>query len=1129
MIETGYKVGGTLPPNHPTYVERQADTELYERLLAGQYCYVLNSRQMGKSSLRVRTKEKLAAQDIICLDVDLSAIGSKVSSEQWYASIANSLMKEIYIGDTFNWRTWWQEQKLLSPSQRLNELISNLILESIKKRIVIFIDEIDFVLNLGNFTDDFFVLIRAYYNQRANNQQYNRLSFCLLGVGTPSDLIENKEITPFNIGCRIPLNGFTIEEAELPLTQGLVGKVDNPQEILEDILFWTGGQSFLTQKLCNLVLEKGETRNLNVSDIVRKYLIRNWESQDEPQHLRTIRDRLLKQEQRAVLLLGKYQEIWHKGAIIADGSKEQQELLLSGIVVKDDGKLTVFNSIYQEIFNNDWIERELAKLRPYSAAITAWLNSHYQDESRLLRGQALADALAWKKGKSLGDMDHQFLEASQQLEQRETEISLAIETEAKQKANKRISIGSVILFISFIGTMFLGLWANQSFQRLQQAREGIKLEREATTAWQQFEFAQLDALLSAMEIGQRLQSLVKDNRSLEEYPAINPLLTLQRILHNIREQNQIRINQSEVNTISFSPDGKYIATGDRNGKVNIWNLSGQKQSEFNAHEGQIFNLSFSPDGEKIATFGEDGTLAIWNLSGQQQYKTQAHENIIYSVSFSPDGEKIATAHENGTVAIWNLSGEQLAKFKGHRSSVYSVNFSPDGEHIAAGSKDGTVLLWHLSGEILAQFNGHQREIYKLRFSPDGQKIATASLETIRLWNLSGEQQFILYNDSYGFNDISFSPDGQQIVTTGKDGDVIVWSISGEQLAQLKNYQTTLSSRSFIQDEKQLITASNNGKVTIWNLAPKQFISWQSDLGRVIDASPNINLILIASEDGTTRLLNFSGKQLNKLESWVASVDFSSNGQLMATAEWEEGVKLWNLSGEIQDEFGSYQSLITDINFSPDGQLIATVDEEEGVKLWNLSGEVKDKFGSRQTWINDINFSPDGQLIATADEDGKIEIWNRFGKQQGSFQADSQWLTAVNFSPNGKQLFTASQDGTVKLWSLSGKQQGIILAHQGEITHMSFSPDGQLFATAGLDDTVKLWLLSGQQLAQFDRQDSVTSLSFTTDGKEIIVGNADGKIWLLPVPTLDKLLEEGCQWLEDYLRTHDKQLEACSEQ
>ena len=598
MIETGYKVGGTLPPAHPTYVERQADTELYERLLAGQYCYVLNSRQMGKSSLRVRTKEKLAAKNIICLDVDLSAIGSNISSEQWYAGIANYLMKEIDISDTFNWQSWWKEKQLLSPSQRLNELI-NKILASTKQRIVIFIDEIDVVFNLDDFTDSFFALIRDCYNQRAENLEYNRLSFCLLGVGNSSDLIKDQEKTSLNIGYSVALNPFTIEQAEFILNQGLTTKINNKKEIINDIFDLTGGQPFLTQKLCKLVVKQGGSNNPNVRELVQKYLIDNWEFQDEPQHLRTIRDRLLKQEQRAKLLLGKYEEILHKGAINRDGSKEQQELLSSGLIIKDDGKLKVYNPIYREIFNNNWIERELAKLCPYSEAITAWFNSHCQDESRLLRGQALADALAWKKRNSFGARDHQFLEASQQLEKREIEISLALETGAKQKANKRIGIASAILGIPFIGIMILGLLTNQSLQDLQKTqkiikldRKSIKLEREASTAWQKFEFAELEALLSAMEIGQRLQSLVKNNRSLEKYPAINPILSLQRILHNIREENKIETNQSRIFTASFSPHGKYMATGYKDGKVKIWNLLGQQQREFNAHKGAILGLNF---------------------------------------------------------------------------------------------------------------------------------------------------------------------------------------------------------------------------------------------------------------------------------------------------------------------------------------------------------------------------------------------------------------------------------------------------------------------------------------------------------------------------------------------------------
>jgi len=508
-------------------------------------------------------------------------------------------------------------------------------------------------------------LIRDCYNQRAQNLEYNRLSFCLLGVGNSSDLIKDQEKTSLNIGYAINLNPFTIEQAEFLLNQGLTTKINNKKEIIKEIFYWTGGQPFLTQKLCKLVVEKGEGNNPNVSELVQKYQIENWAFQDEPQHLRTIRDRLLKQEQRAGLLLGKYQEIWQKEAITTDGSKEQQELLSSGLIMKDDDKLKVSNPIYREIFNNHWIERELSKLRPYLEAMTAWFDSRCQDESRLLRGQALADALAWKKRNSFGASDHQFLEASQKLEKRETERALAIETEAKQKANKRIRIGSAILFISFIGTIILGVWANQSFQNLQKAqkilkldRKSIKLEREANTAWQKFELAELDALLSAMEIGKRLQSLVKDNRSVEKYPAINPILTLQRILYNIREQNNIETNQRDIYTASFTPDGKYIATGYKDGKVIIWNLSGKQQFIFLAHEGPVTHMSLSPDGQLFATAGLDDTVKLWLLSGQQLAQFDRQDSVT-SLSFTTDGKEIIVGNADGK--IWLLPVPTLDK------------------------------------------------------------------------------------------------------------------------------------------------------------------------------------------------------------------------------------------------------------------------------------------------------------------------------------------------------------------------------------------------------------------------------------------------------------------------------------
>lgn len=191
------------------------------------------------------------------------------------------------------------------------------------------IDEIDSVLSLNFKTDDFFALIRYCYNQRADKPEYQRLTFTLLGVATPSDLIQDKQRTPFNIGQAIELNGFQLAEAER-LAQGLVRKFSNPQEVLEEILAWTGGQPFLTQKLLKLILAVDE--RLSVEDVVRSRIIENWEFQDEQAHLKTIRDRLLRNKQHAGQLLGLYQQILQQESIPADDSPEQMELQLTGLV-----------------------------------------------------------------------------------------------------------------------------------------------------------------------------------------------------------------------------------------------------------------------------------------------------------------------------------------------------------------------------------------------------------------------------------------------------------------------------------------------------------------------------------------------------------------------------------------------------------------------------------------------------------------------------------------------------------------------------------------------------------------------------------------------------------------------------
>ncbi|NMG22836.1 AAA-like domain-containing protein, partial [Brasilonema bromeliae] len=359
-----YTVGGTVQANqNGVYIPRKADEELLGLCRENKFVYILTSRQMGKSSLMVRTAEQLAEEGIQTVVIDLTQVGVQVTAEQWYLGLL-TIVEGTLMLDT-DVVQWWQERSHLGFTQRLTSFFQEVLLKEVAEPIVIFVDEIDTTLSL-DFTDDFFAAIRYLYNARSQKPEFQRLSFVLVGVATPGDLIHDPKRTPFNIGQRVDLTDFTFEEAK-PLAQGLGLSTQEAQQVLKWMLEWTGGHPYLSQRLCCIISQqdKKSLSKADVDGLVSSAFFGAMSEQDN--NLQFVRDMLTKRAPDKEGVLTVYREI-RRGKSVLDEEQSivKSHLKLSGVVRREHNVLQMRNRIYQQVFDLRWVNQHLPlKLRDW--------------------------------------------------------------------------------------------------------------------------------------------------------------------------------------------------------------------------------------------------------------------------------------------------------------------------------------------------------------------------------------------------------------------------------------------------------------------------------------------------------------------------------------------------------------------------------------------------------------------------------------------------------------------------------------------------------------------------------------------------------------------------------------------
>ena len=1021
-----------MPESAPSYVERAADRQLLNALLEGKFCYVLNSRQMGKSSLCVRVKNLLAAKGVACAFVDLTRIGGQnLTPEQWYAGILGEIGRSLGLRTEF--LAYWKDHIQESPMQRVFGALRDVALAKNDGLVTVFIDEVDAARSLPFNADEFLTGIRECYNRRAHDPSYNQLTFCLLGAAIPSDLIRDAKTTPFNIGERIYLRDFTREEASV-LAKGLgVGR----EKLLDRINYWTNGHPFLTQSLCTAVEHDASIHtDEDVNALVKRDLLEP-KARETNINLADVGNRVLNgyvdgddvDKFRADILSAYEKSLSGRTVLVDDESNRVTAVLkLSGLMRSEGKSLKVRNPIYERVFGRDWIKENMPGQEVRRQKRAFWIgvirtaliaamvialvaNLAYRNNQLRVAADKARDAEAYEVYVAdmnlmsdlwnAGDLDqmNRLLQANANNPARGWEWSLwsHLDHQAKHELDLEGGFG---VEPSFDGKTFIarlgdgyGLYDSATFKQLAKWStpdpaigrvilfpDGKRCIESSTDGNAYVRDSYTGKLIKAFQDGAIVNMDRAGNWGVGYDAERMP------VLFDLQKFTATHIRTAAGIGQAITPDGRHFAFGvlpigaGAPPSIDIRSVPSTREEITLQPESASTVIVFSPDGKYLYGGTIGGMLECWDWANKKRLWTKrAQTDELEDVSVSQDGRTVVTCGRERFAHVYSVSTSGAKLINTYPDAGYAF-LSPTGDIAYVGYWTLRAYDIH-SGDASPLVHLTHGPYVGALILPSGQTFIANFTAHIEMGNLLTDRVFGPQDDTPpgvfagGFHHawaFLSTPDGQIKIFDPTQGNKIIATLP---IHVPRNPGWTES-----RDGKFLL-ALGTTTAEIWDITSGQRIS--------SIALPAVAEYASWSHSGKTIAIGFSTGSVGLLD--VAS----SQMRLMHV----------------------HRSPVETLDFFPDDKTLLSGSDDDTAATYDVaSAKPLNRFIGHSQSVMGCAVSPDGKRCATAAQDGTARIWDaQTGRQLTVLKTFAGRPIGITFSSDGKVLMTADDNGYFHLW------------------------------------------------------------------------------------------------------------------